>query len=222
MLELLTENAALLGQGMLDTLYMTLLSALFSYALGLPLGVLLVVTARDGIRPRPVFNAVLGWVINVGRSIPFIILIVALFPFTRLIVGTSLGPKAAVVALVVAASPFVARMVETSLKELEPGVIEAARTMGATDWQIIAKVLVPEAVPSLIRGSSITTITIIGYSAIAGAVGAGGLGDIAIRYGYHRYETGLMWVTIVLLVILVQLIQVLLSFLSKAIDKRNR
>jgi D-methionine transport system permease protein len=222
MIELLTENASLLVQGLLATLYMTLFSVLFSYILGMPLGILLVTSSRDGIRPMPVFHAILGWIINVGRSIPFIILIVALIPFTRWVVGTSLGQNAAVVALVVAAAPFVARMVETSLKELEIGVVEAARTMGATDWQIITKVLVPEAVPSLIRGSSITTITIIGYSAIAGAVGAGGLGDIAIRYGYHRYETGLMWVTIIMLIIVVQIIQVLLSLISRAVDKRNR
>ncbi|MGI6316075.1 MAG: methionine ABC transporter permease [Christensenellales bacterium] len=221
-MELLTENASLLVQGLLATLYMTLFSVLFSYILGMPLGILLVTSSRDGIRPMPVFHAILGWIINVGRSIPFIILIVALIPFTRWVVGTSLGQNAAVVALVVAAAPFVARMVETSLKELEIGVVEAARTMGATDWQIITKVLVPEAVPSLIRGSSITTITIIGYSAIAGAVGAGGLGDIAIRYGYHRYETGLMWVTIIMLIIVVQIIQVLLSLISRAVDKRNR
>ena len=178
----------MLLEGTGATLYMTAASALFAYLIGLPLGVLMIVTAKGGIRPHPVLNSVLGWIINIGRSIPFIILIVALIPFTRLITGTSIGPTAAIVPLVIGAAPFVARMVETSLKEVDAKVVEAAQTMGATGWQIVWKVLLPESVPSLIRGTSISTITLIGYSAMAGTVGGGGLGDIAIRYGYQRYQ----------------------------------
>lgn len=211
----------MLLEGTGATLYMTFAATLFAYLIGLPLGVLMIVTARNGIRPWPVFNAVLGWIINIGRSIPFIILIVALIPFTRLITGTSIGPTAAIVPLVVGAAPFVARMVETSLKEVDTKVVEAAQTMGATGWQIVWKVLLPESIPSLIRGTSISTITLIGYSAMAGTVGGGGLGDIAIRYGYQRYQQDVMLVTIVLLVIIVQLIQFGFGLLAAAIDKRN-
>lgn len=166
----------MLLEGTGATLYMTAASALFAYLIGLPLGVLMIVTAKGGIRPHPVLNSVLGWIINIGRSIPFIILIVALIPFTRLITGTSIGPTAAIVPLVIGAAPFVARMVETSLKEVDAKVVEAAQTMGATGWQIVWKVLLPESVPSLIRGTSISTITLIGYSAMAGTVGGGGSG----------------------------------------------
>ncbi len=222
MIETLMTNQTMLLEGLGETLYMTFFSALFAYVLGLPLGILLVVTDKKGLRPMPVLNAVLGWVINIGRSIPFIILMVAIIPFTRAIVGKAIGPTAAIVPLVVAAAPFVARMVETSLKEIDPGVVEAARTMGATHWQIIYKVLLPESIPSLVRGGSITTITLIGYSAMAGAVGGRGLGDIAIRYGYHRYQYDMMIITIVLLVILVQVIQSLFSLTAKLIDKRGR
>ena len=211
----------MLLEGTGATLYMTAASALFAYLIGLPLGVLMIVTAKGGIRPHPVLNSVLGWIINIGRSIPFIILIVALIPFTRLITGTSIGPTAAIVPLVIGAAPFVARMVETSLKEVDAKVVEAAQTMGATGWQIVWKVLLPESVPSLIRGTSISTITLIGYSAMAGTVGGGGLGDIAIRYGYQRYQQDVMIVTIILLVIIVQLIQVAFGLLASAIDKRN-
>lgn len=222
MIETLMTNQTMLLEGLGETLYMTFFSALFAYVLGLPLGILLVVTDKKGLRPMPVLNAVLGWVINIGRSIPFIILMVAIIPFTRAIVGKAIGPTAAIVPLVVAAAPFVARMVETSLKEIDPGVVEAARTMGATHWQIIYKVLLPESIPSLVRGGSITTITLIGYSAMAGAVGGRGLGDIAIRYGYHRYQYDMMIITIVLLVILVQVVQSLFSLTAKLIDKRGR
>ena len=205
----------MLLEGTGATLYMTAASALFAYLIGLPLGVLMIVTAKGGIRPHPVLNSVLGWIINIGRSIPFIILIVALIPFTRLITGTSIGPTAAIVPLVIGAAPFVARMVETSLKEVDAKVVEAAQTMGATGWQIVWKVLLPESVPSLIRGTSISTITLIGYSAMAGTVGGGGLGDIAIRYGYQRYQQDVMIVTII------QLIQFAFGLLASAIDKRN-
>jgi len=201
----------MLLEGTGATLYMTAASALFAYLIGLPLGVLMIVTAKGGIRPHPVLNSVLGWIINIGRSIPF----------TRLITGTSIGPTAAIVPLVIGAAPFVARMVETSLKEVDAKVVEAAQTMGATGWQIVWKVLLPESVPSLIRGTSISTITLIGYSAMAGTVGGGGLGDIAIRYGYQRYQQDVMIVTIILLVIIVQLIQFAFGLLASAIDKRN-
>ena len=164
---------------------------------GTALGVLFVSTSAHGIAPRKKLHTVLGWIIDIGRSIPFIILIVELIPVTRAIVGKVIGPTAAIVPLVIAATPFVARMVETSLEEVDHGVVEAAKTMGATGWEIITKVLLPESVPSLLRGMSITTITLIGYSAMAGAVGAGGLGDIAIRYGMHRYDVAMMNVTLV-------------------------
>ncbi|WRS28743.1 methionine ABC transporter permease [Oscillospiraceae bacterium MB08-C2-2] len=211
-----------LAVGTRDTLYMVGVSAVFSYLLGLPLGILLVLTARDGIAPNKPLNTVLGWIINLGRSIPFIIIVVALIPFTRLVVHTFIGPTAAIVPLVVAAAPFVARVVESSLKEIDQGVVEAAQAMGATKLQIIFKVLVPECIPSLVRGFSITAITLVGYSAMAGAVGGGGLGDLAIRYGFHRYQADIMMVTVVLLVVMVALIQLGLGYLAKRLDKRNR
>lgn len=217
----MSSTIQMLFQGTLETLYMTILSTLFSYVLGLPLGVLLVTSAQNGISPKPRLNLVLEWLVNIGRSIPFIILMVALIPFTKLVVGKSIGPTAAIVPLVVAASPFVARMVETSLAELDQGVVEAAKTMGATNWEIVWKVLLPEAVPSLVRGVSITTITLIGYSAMGGAIGARGLGDIAIRFGYHRYQYDVMLITIVLLVIIVMVIQGFFHLAAKHIDKRN-
>jgi D-methionine transport system permease protein len=218
----LTENLGLLGKGTLDTLYMTLFSTMFSYILGLPLGIILVITEKKHIRPNSKFNSVLGSIVNFLRSVPFIILLIAVIPLTRLIAGTTIGATASVVPLVIAATPFVARMVESSLKELDRGLIEAAQSMGASTWQIISKVMVPETLPSLILGFSITTITLIGYSAMAGTVGGGGLGDIAIRYGYYRYEKDLMFITIILLIIIVQLIQSVGNFLSYKIDKRNK
>lgn len=221
-LQTIIDYAPMLGQGTLETLYMTVVSVLFSYILGLPLGVLVVITGKNSLASMPKFNAVLGWIVNIGRSIPFIILMVALIPFTRMVVGKSIGSTAACVPLIIGAAPFVARLVETSLEELDYGVIEAAKAMGATNWQIIYKVMLPEAVPSLVRGVSIATITLIGYSAMAGAVGGGGLGDIAIRYGYHRYEYEVMLVTIVLLVIIVQVIQSIFNLVARRIDKRNR
>lgn len=216
------EHLSLLVQGTAETLYMTAASTLLAYLIGLPLGVLLVVSAKDGIRPNRVLNAVLGGIVNIGRSIPFIILIVALIPFTRLMVGTSIGSTAVIVPLTIGAAPFVARLVESSLRELDAGVIEAARSMGATSRQIVWKVLLPESVPSLVRGVSITTITLVGYSAMAGAVGGGGLGNIAMQYGYYRYEYDMMLVTLVLLVAIVQLIQLAFNLLARRIDKRNR
>lgn len=211
---------AMLIDGIVETLEMVFVSSLLAYVFGLPIGVGFVVTGKNGIRPIGWLNTLLGWIVNIGRSIPFLILMIALFPFIRFVVGTTLGTRATVVSLVVAAAPFVSRMVESSLTEVDSGVIEASQAMGAGIWQIITKVLVREAVPSLIMGASVTIITIIGYSAMAGALGGGGLGDIAIRYGYHRYQNDVMLVTVVLIVILVQLIQTIGNALSKGVDKR--
>lgn len=222
MFEFFTQYGSLLWQGTLETLFMTFTATLFSYVFGLPLGVLVVITKDHSIWPRRALNRVLGWVVNIGRSIPFIILLVALIPFTRFIMGTALGVKAAVVPLVVAATPFVARMVETSLTEVDSGVIEVAQSTGSTIWQMVTKVIIPESMPSLVLGVSITCITLFGYSAMAGVIGAGGLGDIAIRYGYYRYQTEVMVATVIILVILVQIVQSLGSFISHKIDKRIR
>ena len=186
------------------------------------MGIALVVTDRDGISPFPLFNKVLGVVINLLRSIPFIILLVMVIPFTRMIVGKIIGPNAAVVPLVISAFPYISRMVESSLKEVDAGVIEAAKSMGASAGQIIWKVLLPEAKPSLLVGAAISITTIIGYSAMAGTVGAGGLGDIAIRYGYHRYETEMMLITVALLVVIVQIVQEVFMRISRKSDKRIR
>lgn len=217
---IIQENLSMFLKGTLETLYMTGLSTVFAYVFGLPLAILVIITKKDGLSPHPKLNAVLEWLINIGRSIPFLILMVALMPFTRLVAGKAIGPNAAIVSLVIGAIPFVARMVEGSLEEIDRGVIEAAQTMGASNWEIICKVYLPESLPSLVRGLSITTITLIGYSAMGGAVGAGGLGDIAIRYGYHRYEYDVMVVTIVLLILIVQIIQCVFNSLAKKIDKR--
>lgn len=222
MLDLIREFSATLLEGTRDTLYMTLLATVLAYLLGLPMGVLLSITAKGGIAENQSFNSVFGWFINIGRSIPFVVLMVAIVPFTRLIAGRIIGPTAAVVPLVVGAAPFVARMVETSLAEIDCGVVEAAQCMGATKWQIISRVLLGESVPSLIRGFAITSITLIGYSAMAGAVGAGGLGDIAIRYGLHRYQPDVMLLTIVLLILIVCGIQLLFDCVAAVLDKRNR
>lgn len=212
----------MLGKGIWETVYMVSLSSLLSYILGIPLGIALVVTEKDGICPVPLYNKVAGVVINLLRSVPFIILLVMVIPFTRLVVGKIIGPNAAVVPLVISAFPYISRMVESSLKEVDAGVIEAAKSMGASPWQIIWKVLLPEAKPSLLVGAAISITTILGYSAMAGSVGAGGLGDIAIRYGYHRYQTDMMLVTVVLLVIIVQIIQEVFMRLSRHSDKRIR
>lgn len=206
--------------GLWETLYMTLVSAGLSYVIGLPLGMILAATDRNGVCPLPVLNAVLGFIVNVLRSIPFLLLMIALFGFTKLIVGTNIGSTAAIVPLVVSAAPFVARMTESSFKEVDPGVIEAARSMGAPSRTILFKVLLPEAKPSLIMGAAVSTITILGYSAMAGICGGGGLGDIAIRYGYYRYDTGTMWILILILVILVQILQEIGMKIAKITDNR--
>ena len=213
---------ALLAQGTVDTIVMTLASALFAYIIGVPVGVLLIVTAPGGLRPHKALSTVLGWIVNIGRSVPFIILLVALIPFTRLITGTSLGVSAACVPLTIAAAPFVARMVEQSLAEVDGGLVEAAQSFGASTWQIVVKVLLRESLPSLIRGASISVITLFGYSAMAGVVGAGGIGDIAIRYGYQRYQYDVMVASVILCVVLVQVFQVIGDVVARKVDKRVR
>lgn len=216
------QYGALFAQGAADTLVMTLASTLLAYVVGVPVGVLLVVTAPGGLRPHRVLNAVLGWVVNVGRSIPFVILMVAIIPFTRLVAGTSLGVPGAIVPLTVAAAPFVGRMVEQSLAEVDGGLIEAAQSFGANAWQVVTKVLLRESLPSLVRGASIAVITVFGYTAMAGVVGAGGIGDIAIRYGYQRYQGDVMVAAIILCVVLVQVFQTIGDVVAKKVDKRIR
>ena len=210
----------LLAQGTWDTIVMTGVSTLFAYVIGGPLGVALIVTGPNGLKPHRVLNAVLGWIVNIGRSIPFIILLVALIPFTRWIVGTSLGVPGAIVPLVVASAPFVGRMVEQSLAEVDGGLVEAAQSFGASVWQIVTKVFLKESLPSLIRGVSITFITLFGYSAMAGTVGAGGLGDIAIRYGYQRYQDDVMIAAVILCIVLVQVFQSAGDIAARKVDKR--
>ena len=197
------EMIGLLGKGILETLYMVLVSSALSYVIGIPLGVLVFVTDRNGICQNRVVNFVVGGIINLVRSIPFLILLVAILPFTRLVVGTTIGSTATIVPLVVAAAPYVARMVESSLKEVDGGVIEAAQAMGSSEFQIIYKVILPEAKPSLVVGATISLATILGYSAMAGFVGGGGLGAIATNYGYYRYDSQTMLITVVLLVVIV-------------------
>ncbi len=212
---------ALLAEGTWASLEMTIISTIMAYIIGIPLGVLVVVTAKNGLRPHRAINAVVGWIINITRSIPFIVLLVFILPFTRLVVGTTLGIPGAIVPLIVAAAPFVGRMVEQSLAEVDSGLVEAAQSFGATTWQIIYKVYLRESLPSLIRGMSIVFITIFGYSAMAGTVGGGGLGDIAIRYGYQRYQYDVMIASVILCIIVVQVFQSIGDIAARAIDKRK-
>lgn len=209
-----------LWEGVLETLYMTFASVSLAYAIGLPMGALLVVTHATGLWPNKIIHTILSGLVNSVRSVPFIILIILLMPFTRLIVGSAIGSTAAIVALVIAAAPFIARMVETSLNELDAGVIDAAKSMGATNCQIIRKVMLPESIPSLVRGFSITTIMLMSFSAMAGAVGAGGLGHIAIRYGYQRFNTEVMFLAVIIIVVIVALLQFAFNTLAAKIDKR--
>ena len=217
------DNATItmLLEGTRDTLYMTLVSTFFGYVLGLPLGILLAVTDKEGIHPNSAVYKVLDVIVNITRSIPFLILLILVIPLTKLIVGKSYGSAATIVPLTIAAAPFIARMVESSLKEVDRGVIEAAQSMGASTGRIIWSVLLVEARTSLLVGVTIAIGTILGYSAMAGAVGGGGLGDIAIRYGYYRYQTDVMLVTIVILVLLVQILQSIGMMLSKKLDRRR-
>lgn len=211
----------MLLEGIRDTLYMTLASTLFGYIIGLPMGIVLTVTDKDGIRPNAAVYKVLDVISNLLRSIPFIILLIVLIPFTRFVVGRSYGSTATIVPLTIAAAPYIARMVESSLKEVDAGVIEAARSMGASDFQIVTKVMLVEARTSLIVGATISLGTIFGYSAMAGTVGGGGLGDIAIRYGYTRWQTDIMVVTVVLLVILFQIFQTIGMKIANRLDRRK-
>lgn len=210
----------LFTDGILETLYMVLISTAAAYVVGMPLGVVLYITDKDGIRPNKLVNTILGVVVNILRSIPFLILLVAVIPFTRFVVGKSYGSTATIVPLVIAAGPFVARMVESSLKEVDKGVIEAAESMGSNAMQIIWKVLIPEAKPSLVVGAAIAITTILGYSAMAGFVGGGGLGTIAVNYGYYRYDNQTMFVTVCLLVVIVQIFQEVGMRIAKRTDKR--
>lgn len=211
----------IMGQGTIETLYMTLVSTVMAYVVGMPLGLALVATDKDGIFPMPIINRILGMIINIFRSIPFLIFLIFIMPVTKVIVGTVIGSKATIVPLVVAAAPFIARLVESSLKEVDRGVVEAAESMGASPFDIVFKVLLPEAKPSLLIGSAIAVTTILGYSAMAGVVGGGGLGAIAINYGYYRYQKDIMFITVILLVVIVQVLQEFGMKIAKTCDKRN-
>lgn len=213
-------NMIIAGIG--ETLYMTLVSTFFGYVFGLPLGVALTVTDKGGVKPNLIIYKILDFISNIIRSVPFLILLIVLIPFTRMIVGKSYGSTATIVPLVVAATPFIGRMVESSLKEVDGGVIEAAQSMGAGTFTIIFRVLLVEARTSILVGATIAIGTILGYSAMAGTVGGGGLGDIAIRYGYHRYQADIMIVTVILLIVLVQIFQTIGMFISDKLDRRKR
>ena len=214
------DYGSLLGEATIATLLMVTASTLIAYAVGIPIAMLLKVTEPGSLWPQPVLNAVLGWIVNMGRSIPFIILMVFLLSLTRLLAGSAIGGQGAIVPLSVAAIPFVARMVESSFSEVSPGCIEAGRAFGANTFQILTKLYLKESLPSMIRGAAITYITLIGYSAMAGAIGAGGLGDVAIRYGYYRYQTEVLVATVIIMVILVQIVQSVSDFAARKIDKR--
>ena len=216
-----SEVTNMIIAGIGETLYMTLVSTIAGYIIGLPMGIVLTVTDKDGIRPNALVYKILDVIVNIVRSIPFLILLILVIPLTKLIVGQSYGSSATVVPLVVAAIPFIARMVESSLKEVDYGVIEAARAMGANDFTIVVKVMILESRTSLITGATIAIGTILGYSAMAGTVGGGGLGDIAIRYGYYRYDSAIMIVTVVLLVVLVQVFQSVGMVVASRLDKRK-
>lgn len=215
------QTVEMLLVGAWDTLYMTVAATFFSYVFGMVMGVVLVICRKDGIRPNALVYNVLDVVVNLTRSFPFLILMIAVIPFTRFLVGTTIGNNATVVPLVLAAAPFVARLVESSLLEVDNGVVEAAQSMGASTWQIIVKVLLPEARPSLLNGSAVSAITILGYSAMSGAVGGGGLGKLAIMYGYNRYQTDIMVITVVLLIIIVQAFQSFGNWATRRSDKRG-
>ncbi|MCR5181583.1 MAG: ABC transporter permease [Clostridia bacterium] len=219
MLRQLMDNNVIL-MGIWETIYMTVISSAFAYLFGLPLGVLLQVTSDTGIRPKRALNRVVGFVVNFFRSIPFIILMVAMLPVARFVVGTALGNKAVIVMLVIAAAPYVARMVESSLNEVDAGVIEAAQAMGANTFQVITKVLLPEAKPSLLNGATIAMVTILGYSAMAATIGGTGLGQIAITYGHQRSKDDVIWVCVILMVIIVQIIQEIGTRAAKVSDRR--
>ena len=216
------EYGNVLTDGVWDTLVMVVISTAFAYLIGLPLGVALILTQPHGIRPHRGVYRVLDWIVNIGRSVPFIILMVAIMPFTRMVVGTTIGVKGAIVPLVVSAAPFIARMVETSLNEVDAGVVEAAQSMGCTNWQIVWHVLLPEAKPSLIHGSVIATVTVLGYTAMAATLGGTGLGQVAIIYGHQRSNADVIWVCVLLIWIVVQVIQFIGELVARKTDKRIR
>ena len=207
-------------QGIWETLYMTLVSTVFAYIIGIPIAVVLSTSRPGGINPRPVLYPILSFIVNIMRSVPFLILLVAIFPLTRFIAGTIIGATATIVPLTIAAAPFVARLVEGSLNEVDAGVVEAAQSMGASHFQIVTKVLIPEAKPSLITNAAVATITILGYSALAGFTGGGGLGDLAVRYGYYKFDSVHMWEIVLIIVVIVQLMQEIGTRLSRKTDKR--
>ena len=211
----------LAGISTLQTLQMVFFSTLFAVIIGFPLGILLFITRSTGIMPKPLFNMVLSRIIDVLRSFPFVILMIVLLPFTRFVLGTAIGTSATIMPLSLAAAPFVARVIETALIEIDPGVITAARAMGSTNWQIIRKVLVPEVLPSVVSGITLTIINLISYSAMAGTLGGGGLGDLAIRYGYQRFRTDIMLASVVVIILLVALIQFAGTKLSERILKKR-
>lgn len=215
------EVIQMILKGIGETLYMTLLSTVLGYLFGLPMGVLLAVSDKGGLAPNAVLYKILDVIANIVRSIPFLILLILLIPFTRFLIGKSTGSTATVVPLVVAAIPFIARMVESSIKEVDAGVVEAAKSMGAGNFRIVVKVLLVEARTSLITGATIAIGTILGYSAMAGTVGGGGLGDIAVRYGYYRWQTGIMIATVILLIVLVQIFQSVGMVIASTLDKRK-
>ena len=219
LLQKLLDNG-ILQYGIWETIYMTLLSTIFAYVIGLPIGLILSVTGKNGIRPIAWLNRILGIIVNIFRSIPFIILMVAMLPVAKFIVGSSLGNKAMIVTLVIAAAPYVARMVESSIAEVGGGVIEAAKAMGTPTFKIVTKVLIPEARPSLITGAIISMVTILGYSAMAGTIGGGGLGQIAITYGYQKYQNNIIWICVALTIIIVQIIQELGAVIAHRSDRR--
>ena len=215
------EMLNLLMKSFWETCYMVFCSTALSTLIGLPLGIILCVTRKDHILPSPKLNAVLGAIVNATRSTPFIILMVAIIPLTRLIVGSSIGTTAAIVPLTISAAPFIARIIESSLLEINPGIIEAAQAMGASPMQIITKVLVPEALHSIVLGVTLAIISLIGYSAMAGTLGGGGLGDLAIRYGYQRFQMDIMIATVIVLIVMVQVMQTLGAWLSKRLNKNK-
>ena len=215
------QEIQMILEGIRDTLYMTIVSTLFGYVIGLPWGIALTVTGKDGLRPNNIIYRILDVVTNIMRSIPFLIMLILVLPLTMIIVGKTYGSTATIVPLVISASSLIARMVESSLNEVDKGVIEAAQSMGANNLQIVWKVLLGEARVSLISGATITIGTILGYSAMAGTVGGGGLGDIAIRYGYYRYQANILLVTVILLIALVQIFQFIGTVISVRLDKRH-
>ncbi|MCG3723360.1 methionine ABC transporter permease [Vibrio cincinnatiensis] len=219
-LDWLNFNSSLLLTATWQTIYMVAIAGIVGFAIGIPLGVVLHITKKGGLLENPRFNQILGAVVNIGRSVPFLVLMVAIIPFTKMLVGTFIGTTAAIVPLTIGAIPFVARLIEGALIEVPSGLVEAAQSMGATPMQIISKVLLPEAMPTILNSVTITLVTLVSYSAMAGTVGGGGLGDVAIRYGFHRYDATIMTVTVIMLIILVQIIQSIGDRLVRRVDHK--